>query len=91
MEQFLTLQQASFPDFPPELIEGCRNGDQKAQLQVYKLCYKPVYKACIILTGDPGLAEEMMQDSFIRAFENIHSYPGDISFPVWIKEHIKIR
>ena len=75
-------------DLPDELLQRCKKGDQKAQLQVYKLCYKPVFSTCMQIVNDPITAEDMMHESFILAFENINSYVGDISFPLWIKKFI---
>ena len=40
------------------------------------------------IVNDPITAEDMMHESFILAFENINSYVGDISFPLWIKKFI---
>ncbi len=79
------------PYYPSELIEGCKKGDQKAQLQVYKLYYKPVYNLCISLVHDPHVAEDLMHESFLDAFENINSYLGEVSFPVWIENFITRR
>jgi DNA-directed RNA polymerase specialized sigma24 family protein len=77
------------PDCPYELIQGCRKGDQKAQLQVYKLYYKPVFSKCMQIVNDPVVAEDIMQESFLIAFENMNSYKGDISFSSWINMFIK--
>ena len=72
-----------------DLLQRCRRGDQKAQLQVYKLYYKPVFNTCIQIVNDPAAAEELMHESFILAFENMNLYIGDISFSSWIKQFIK--
>ncbi len=74
---------------PDELVQRCKKGDQKAQLQVYKLYYRPVFSSCMQIVNDPATAEDMMHESFILAFENINSYIGDISFSSWIKKFIK--
>ena len=72
-----------------ELIESCRRGDQRAQLQVYKLYYKPVYNLCLQIINERTKAEDLMQESFLLAFENIRSYSGKIEFYTWIVNHIK--
>jgi RNA polymerase sigma factor (sigma-70 family) len=76
-------------DLPDDLVKRCRKGDQKAQLQIYKLYYRPVYSTCMQIVNDPATAEDLMHESFILAFENINSYIGDISFSSWIKKFIK--
>jgi DNA-directed RNA polymerase specialized sigma24 family protein len=74
-----------------DLVKRCRKGDQKAQLQVYKLYYRPVFSTCMQIVNDSARAEDLMHESFILAFENINSYIGDISFSSWIKKFITIE
>jgi DNA-directed RNA polymerase specialized sigma24 family protein len=76
-------------DLHDELVIRCKKGDQKAQLQVYKLYYRPIFSTCMQIVNDPATAEDLMHESFILAFENINSYIGDISFSSWIKKFIK--
>ena len=76
-------------DHPAELISKCRKGDPAAQLQIYKLYYRPVFSICMQIAEDPVLAEEIMHESFLTAFENINSYSGEISFAGWINSFIK--
>jgi DNA-directed RNA polymerase specialized sigma24 family protein len=75
-------------DITDELVKRCKKGDHKAQLQVYKLYYRPVFSTCMQIVNDPARAEDLMHESFIEAFENINSYIGDISFLSWIKKFI---
>jgi len=71
------------------LIEGCKKGDQRSQLQVYKLYYKSVYTICLRAVNDPATAEDIMHESFLSAFEDINSYTGNISFASWLSCYIK--
>jgi DNA-directed RNA polymerase specialized sigma24 family protein len=88
MKPEFTNMQNNPSDCPFELIQGCRNCDQKAQLQVYKLFYKPVFSICLQLVNDPAVAESLMHESFLLAFDQIQSYKCDISFSSWIKKFI---
>jgi DNA-directed RNA polymerase specialized sigma24 family protein len=85
--EFTNLQNNS-SDCPYELIQRCRSNDQKAQLQVYKLYYKPVFSICMRIVNDPVAAESLMHESFLLAFEHIDSYIDDISFSSWINKFI---
>lgn len=89
MNPEITNLQNSPSDCPFELILGCRRGDHRAQLQVYKLFYKPVFNICRQIVNDPVVAEDVMQESFLLAFEHIDSYIGDKSFSSWINRFIK--
>lgn len=88
MKPQLANQGSNESEIPDELVKRCKEGDQKAQLQVYKLYYRPVFRTCMQMVKDPATAEDLMHESFILAFENINSYFGDISFSSWIKRFI---
>jgi hypothetical protein len=85
--EFPNLQN-NLSDCPFELIQRCRSNDQRAQLQVYKLYYKPVFSICMQIANDPDVAESLMHESFLIAFEHINSYKGDISFSSWLIKFI---
>jgi hypothetical protein len=87
-KQFVNLQSNRWPEIN-DLIESCRRGDQRAQLQVYKLYYKPLYNLCLQIISEKSKAEDLMQESFLLAFENIHSYNGNLEFYSWLVNHIK--
>jgi DNA-directed RNA polymerase specialized sigma24 family protein len=89
MNSQITSMENNKADLPDELVIRCKKGDQKAQLQVYKLYYRPIFSTCMQIVNDPATAEDLMHESFILAFENINSYVGDISFSSWIKKFIK--
>ena len=50
------------------LIEQCRQNDGKAQMQFYKLFYKPVFNSCYRILSDSNEAEEVMQETFLKVF-----------------------
>jgi RNA polymerase sigma-70 factor (ECF subfamily) len=72
-----------------DLIDACRRNDHKAQLQIYKLYYKSIYSICLQIVSDPVAAEDIMQEAFLSAFENISTYCGKTSFSSWINSFIK--
>ncbi len=88
MKTEFTRLQNSPSDCSFDLIQRCRRGDHNAQLQVYKLYYKPVFNICLQIVNDQFVAEALMQESFLLAFEDINSYTGDISFSSWINKFI---
>ena len=90
MKTKFTDQQSGSAVCHNELIEACKKGDQKAMLQVYKIYYKFIYRIYLAEVNDPVLAEDLMQESFLSAFENIASYHGDISFPCWLNNYINL-
>ena len=69
-----------------ELIDKCRKNDQRAQFEIYKTYYKAMYNTSLHIVNNAVEAEDVMQESFLSAFENIKSYRGDVSFGAWLKK-----
>jgi DNA-directed RNA polymerase specialized sigma24 family protein len=72
-----------------ELIDGCRRGDQKAQFMIYKLYYKAMYNTSLRIVDNPSEAEDIMQESFLSAFEKIGTYSETVSFFDWLKKIVE--
>lgn len=89
MKPEVTNPQNFNSDCPNDLKKRCRRGDPSAQLQVYKLFYKQVFGICMQIVNDRIVVEELIQETFLLAFENIDSYVDDISFSSWINKFIK--
>ena len=68
-----------------ELVEGCKKQQSYAQMLLYKK-YAPEAKAvCLMYIKDKDLAKDIIQDSFIKVFENLHSYRYDGPLMAWIR------
>jgi RNA polymerase sigma-70 factor (ECF subfamily) len=78
--------EAAFKNIHQDLIDGCKTGDQKAQFQIYKLYYKAMYNTSLRIVNDTMEAEDIMQESFLSAFEKIETYSGIVSFGAWLKK-----
>ncbi|TNF45859.1 MAG: sigma-70 family RNA polymerase sigma factor [Bacteroidetes bacterium] len=68
-----------------EIIDQCREGNQKAQFQLYKIYYRPMFSICMRLVNNAAEAEDVMQEAFLNAFTKIESYKGEVSFGAWLK------
>ncbi|MBL4606141.1 MAG: RNA polymerase sigma factor [Flavobacteriaceae bacterium] len=70
------------------LIEQCKRGNQKAQLQVYNLyCEAIFFIACRYLKNEEE-AKDAMQEGFLKAFLKMDSNVKDINFGAWLKRII---
>jgi RNA polymerase sigma-70 factor (ECF subfamily) len=78
--------EAAFRNLHQDLLDGCKVGDQKAQFQIYKLYYKAMYNTSLRIVNDTMEAEDIMQESFLSAFEKIDTYSGTVSFGAWLKK-----
>jgi RNA polymerase sigma factor (sigma-70 family) len=78
--------EAAFKNLHQDLLDGCKTGDQRAQFQIYKLYYKAMYNTSLRIVNDNMEAEDIMQESFLSAFEKIDTYSGTVSFGAWLKK-----
>ncbi len=78
--------EAAFINLHQDLLDGCKTGDQRAQFQIYKLYYKAMYNTSLRIVNDAMEAEDVMQESFLSAFEKIDTYSGTVSFGAWLKK-----
>lgn len=82
---------SEFTNVHRELIDDCRNYDQKAQFRIYKLYYKAMYNVSLRIVKDTMEAEDIMQEAFLSAFEKIDTYSGSVSFGAWLKKIVQNR
>lgn len=69
-----------------DLIKKCKNNNSKAQLQVYDLYCDAMFKTAYNFTQDKAVAEDMMQESFIKAFQKLNQFNESVSFGAWLKK-----
>lgn len=69
-----------------KLINDCKNNNAKAQMQLYKGYCKAMFLVAKRYVKDQFLAEDIMQEAFIKAFKNIHNYKGEVAFGAWLKK-----
>jgi RNA polymerase sigma factor (sigma-70 family) len=78
--------EAAFKNLHQDLLDRCKEGDQKAQFQIYKLYFKAMYNTSLRIVNNTMEAEDIMQESFLSAFEKIDTYSGTVSFGAWLKK-----
>lgn len=74
-----------------DLIDRCKNGDDRAFQALYKLYAKAMYNVSFRITAREEDAQDAVQESFISAYRNIQHYRGDSSFGAWIKRIVVNR
>lgn len=66
------------------LVAGVLAGDPAAERRLYDANVERVYRLAYRLTGDPDLAQEFTQESFIRAFDRLETFRGDAKLSTWL-------
>jgi RNA polymerase sigma factor (sigma-70 family) len=72
-------------DFVNDLLNKCRKGDSKAQNFLYKHFYGMIMSICLRYAKDEDEAKDLLQETYIKIFNNINKYASNGSFEAWIK------
>ena len=68
-----------------QLIEGCLNGNRKAQEELYRLYSGKMMGLCLRYVGDRETARDLLQDGFVKVFTSLNMYSGTGAFEAWIR------
>lgn len=66
------------------LLEDCKRGDRQALESLVRRYERPVYNAAFRMLGNPDEAADVMQTTFLKAFENLDRYNPKFKFFSWI-------
>jgi RNA polymerase sigma-70 factor (ECF subfamily) len=66
------------------LVRRAQEGDVAAFERLYRDNVGRVFALCLRLSGDPGRAEELAQDVFVRAWQKLGSFEGKSAFSTWL-------
>lgn len=67
-----------------ELLVGCRRGHRDAQRDLYLRTSGPIYRLLIRMTHNPDLADDLMQDAYLKAFASIAGFNGKSAITTWL-------
>lgn len=68
-----------------DIIEQSKQGNQRAQYEIYRLYSKSMLNTCYRLVNNRELAEDMLQEAFTQAFLSLDSFRYESSFGSWLK------
>lgn len=69
-----------------ELLDKCRRGDPRAQMEIYKLYYKAMFNTSLQIVGNETEAEDIMQEAFLKAFRMLPKIELESGFGGWLKK-----
>ena len=67
-----------------QLIKRAKNGDRTAFDLLVRSCAKKVYNNVLRLCGSPQMAEDILQDGFVKAYKNIKGFKEESAFASWV-------
>lgn len=68
-----------------DLVEKSKNNDRNAQYQLYELYVDAMFNIGIRMLGSKEDAEDIIQESFIEAFKQLHTFRYESTFGAWLK------
>lgn len=68
-----------------ELVQSCLANDRIAQKNLYDKYKKAMYTLAYRITGDFEVANDVLQEGFVKVFKGLTSFRGDSTLGAWIK------
>jgi RNA polymerase sigma factor (sigma-70 family) len=68
-----------------ELVKQCLQGETKAYSELYQRYCKAMYSTCYRIVNHVAEAEDVLQDSFMDAFNNLKTFTYESTFGGWLK------
>lgn len=66
------------------IIERARNGDDEAFVLIYEHFSPPIHRYVYRLVGNQELADDITQETFLKAFQSIHGIARDSNLGAWL-------
>lgn len=68
-----------------KIIKGCLAGNRRDQELLYRRHSSRLYAVCLQYSGNDEEARDILQEGFIKIFENLHNYKFEGSFEGWMR------
>ena len=68
-----------------QLIENCISGNRKSQKDLYDLFAGKMFSVCLRYAKNQMDAEDILQEGFVKLFNNLHRFRGEGSFDGWVR------
>ena len=80
------------------LVDAAREGDNVATRELVRITQPAIWRLCNVL-GSPGEEDDLVQDTYLRAFRSLPNYRGDAPFTAWLlsiarrvcADHVRVR
>ncbi|MGB5436574.1 MAG: RNA polymerase sigma factor [Maribacter sp.] len=71
--------------FQIDVVEQCKANNRQAQMQLYKQYCEGMFCVAMRYLKNGEDAEDVVQESFIKAFQKLHQFKGEVTFGAWLK------
>jgi len=67
------------------MINGCLEGNRRDQELLYRRYAPKLYAVCLQYSSDDDEAKDVLQEGFIKIFENLHRYKFEGPIEAWMR------
>ncbi|MFM9986329.1 MAG: RNA polymerase sigma factor [Flavobacteriales bacterium] len=68
-----------------EMIDGCVRGEKRSQDKLYKKFSSLLFGICLRYAKNRMEAQDVLQEVFVKIYNNVHTYHHDGSFEGWLR------
>jgi RNA polymerase sigma-70 factor (ECF subfamily) len=68
-----------------DVVRRARSGDFGAFEDLYHRYLRGIYALCVRMTANPSRAEELTQETFVRAWRKLDQFRGEGGFGAWLR------
>ena len=79
-----TRQRRDAPMTDDEAVRRCQDGDRDAFRHLVEAYKNPLYGTAVLMTGNPALAEEHVQEALLNAWRGIRGFKRGRPFKPWL-------
>jgi RNA polymerase sigma factor (sigma-70 family) len=83
--------EAVYIDKHYDLVVECKQGSKKACYELYRLYSKAMLNIAFRIVGDIAEAEDVLQESFLDAFNKVKDFRQETTFGLWLKQIVVNR
>lgn len=73
-------------DDDPGLVRRACAGERDAFYVLVSRYERPLYRSALAITRNPADAEEVVQETFLRAYEHLDQFRGEAKFQTWLTQ-----
>jgi RNA polymerase sigma factor (sigma-70 family) len=83
--------EAVYIDKHYSLVAECKQGSKKASYELYRLYSKAMLNVAYRIVGNVEEAEDVLQESFVDAFNKLKDFRQETTFGLWMKQIVVHR
>jgi RNA polymerase sigma-70 factor (ECF subfamily) len=83
--------EESTTDIKTSLLERIKKGDNKAFKELYSRYSKAMYNISFRIVNNRDEAEDVLQESFLKALQNLEKFENESAFGGWLKRVVMNR